>query len=178
MIFNLKINAASDELNFKPQSALVKFLIESDKQGKVLDDFFSSFNFNIGKLQKNNFFSPKSNELIYFSHSGEPALIIIKKVKLDKDFSIDFFRNYFAGLIQDLTEKNISEVHVITPLFNDFKDYFSNEVCFLQSMIEGIYLGNYSFDNYKLKKEKPSKLSVFIHYTEQKLLNKTISSAT
>jgi leucyl aminopeptidase len=177
MIFNLKINAASDELNFKPQSALVKFLIESDKQGKVLDDFFSSFNFNIGKLQKNNFFSPKSNELIYFSHSGEPALIIIKKVKLDKDFSIDFFRNYFAGLIQDLTEKNISEVHVITPLFNDFKDYFSNEVCFLQSMIEGIYLGNYSFDNYKLKKEKPSKLSVFIHYTEQKLLNKTISSA-
>jgi leucyl aminopeptidase len=176
MIFNTKIIAASDELKFKPQSALVKFLIESDKQRKVLDDFFSSFNLNIGKLQKTNFLKAKSNELVYFSQTGEPALIIIKKVKLDKDFSVDFFRNYFAGLVRDLTEKNILEVHVVVPLFKDFENYFPSESCFLQSMIEGLHLGNYTFNNYKSKKENPSKLSVLIHYTDQKLLNRIIAS--
>jgi leucyl aminopeptidase len=176
MIFDAKIIVASDELKFKPQSALVKFLIESDKQEKVLDDFFSSFSMNIGKLQRTNFLSEKSNQLNYFSQTGEPAFIIIKKVKLDKDFSVDFFRNYFAGLVQELKEKNIAEVHIVVPLFNDFKDYFTTETYFLQSMIEGIHLGNYTFNNYKSKKEKPSKLSFLIHYTDQKLMNSIIAS--
>jgi leucyl aminopeptidase len=175
MNFNLKIFTASDELKFKPQSVLVKFLIQSDKQEKVLDDFFSSFNLNIGRLQRTNFLSEKSKQLTYFSQSGEPSLIIIKKVKLDKDFSIDFFRDFFAGLVQELIEKNITGIHIVVPLFNDFKDYFPTEAYFLQSMIEGIHLGNYTFDNYKSKKENPSKVSVFIHYTDQKLLSKTIA---
>jgi leucyl aminopeptidase len=172
----MKISAASDELKFKSQSVLVKFLIQSDKQEKVFDDFFSSFNMNIGKLQRTNFLSEKSNQLNYFSQSGEPVLIIIKKVKLDKDFSIDFFRNYFAGLIQELKEKNIAEIHIVVPLYNDFKDYFPTESCFLQSMIEGFCLGNYTFNNYKSKKENPLKLSVLIHLTDQKLLNRIIAS--
>ena len=178
MHFNIKIIAASDELKFKSQAALIKFLIESDKKEKVLDNFFSSFNFNISKLQKTNFLSDKSNQLIYFSQSVEPSLIIIKKIKKEKNFSVDFFRNYFTGLIQELTEKNILEIHVVVPFFNDFKDYFTSEAYFLQTMVEGIYLGNYTFNNYKSKKEVPAKLSIFIHDTDQKLLSKIIASTS
>lgn len=174
MIFNLKINPATDELSFKKDSAFVKFFVESKKLKKTLDDFFLSMNYPLGKIQKNNFLDKKSNELTYYSQSGEPSVLYIKKVKIDKDFSTDFFRNYFAGLVPSLKKKNLNSVNVVVPSFFDLKDHFENETQLLRSLIEGIHLGNYTFDNYKTDKEKPRELSFFIHYTDQKILNSAI----
>ncbi len=174
MNFNLKILAVNDELIFKPDSVLVKFFIDSDKLEKVVDDFFYSLGFGLSKIQKRNFLDKKSDELVYYSQIGEPALIFSKKIKIDKDFSSDFFRNYFAGLTQSLKKKNIKAVHVIVPSFTDLKNYFENETLLLQSMLEGIHLGNYTFDKYKADKEKPEELLFFIHYTDQKILKSAI----
>ena len=174
MIFNLKINPATDELSFKKDSAFVKFFVESKKLKKTLDDFFLSMNYPLGKIQKNNFLDKKSNELTYYSQSGEPSVLYIKKVKIDKDFSTDFFRNYFAGLVPSLKKKNLNSVNVVVPSFFDLKDHFENETQLLRSLIEGIHLGNYTFDNYKTDKEKPRELSFFIHYTDQRILNSAI----
>ena len=174
MYFNLKINPAKDELSFKKDSALVKFFVESKKIEKTLDDFFLSLNYPLGKIQKKNFLDKKSNELTYYSQSGEPSVLFIKKVKIDKDFSVDFFRNYFAGLVPSLKKKNLNSVHVVVPSFFDFKDQFENESQLLRSMLEGIHLGNYTFDNYKTDTEKSAELSFFVHYTDQKILSSTI----
>ncbi len=175
MYFNLRINSAKDELSFKKDSALVKFFIDSKKLEKTLDDFFLSLNYPLGKIQKKNFLDKKSNELTYYSQSGEPSVLFIKKVKIDKDFSTDFFRNYFAGLVTSLKKKNLNSVHVVVPSFLDLKDHFENESQLLRSLIEGIHLGNYTFDNYKSDKEKPEELSFFIHYTDQKILSSAIN---
>lgn len=174
MFFNLKISPAKDELSFKKDSALVKFFVESKKLEKTLDDFFLSLNYPLGKIQKKNFLDKKSNELTYYSNSAEPSVLYIKKVKIDKDFSTDFFRNYFAGLVPSLKKKNLITVHVVVPLFFDLKDHFENESQLLRSLIEGIHLGNYTFDNYKSDKEKSEELSFFIHYTDQKILSNAI----
>jgi len=174
MYFNLNINPTKDELSFKKNSALVKFFVESKKTEKTLDDFFLSLNYPLGKIQKKNFLDKKSNELTYYSQSGEPSVLFIKKIKIDKDFSVDFFRNYFAGLVPSLKKKNLNTVHVVVPSFFDLKDNFENESQLLRSMLEGIHLGNYTFDNYKSDKEKPEGLSFFIHYTDQKILSSAI----
>ncbi len=174
MHFNIKINAAKDELSLKPDSALVKFFIDTDKLEKIVDEFFLSLNYPLGKVQKKNFMDKKSNEFTYYSQTDEPSVIFVKKIKLDKHFSSDFFRNYFAGLVPSLKKKNLKSVHIIVPSFSEFKNYFENEGQFLQTMLEGIHLGNYTFDNYKSDKEKPVELSFSIHYTNQKLLKNAI----
>lgn len=166
MYFNLKIIAAKDELNFRQNSGLVKFFIDSDKTEKLLDEFFLFLSFQLGKTQRKNFLDKKADELVYYSQTDEPSLIFIKKVKLDKTFTNDFFRNYFAGLIPSLKKKNINSLHLIVPSFFDYKDYYENEFHFMQSMIEGMHLGNYTFDKYISEKDKPVDLSVYVHYTD------------
>ena len=177
MHFNLNINSAKDELIFKPDSALVKFFVDSEKLERVVDEFFLSLNFPLGKIQKKNFLDKKSNELEYYSQTDEPSVIHVKKIKLDKDFSVDFFRNYFAGLIPSFKKKNIKTVHVVVPSFGDFKNHFETELKFLQTMLEGIHIGNYTFDNYKSDKQKPEELSFLIHYTDRKVLKSTIENS-
>jgi len=177
MHFNLNINPAKDELIFKPDSALVKFFVDTEKLERVVDEFFLSLNYPLGKIQKKNFLDKKSDEFAYYSQTDEPSVIFVKKSKLDKDFSVDFFRNYFAGLIPSLKKKNIKTVHIVVPSFGDFKNHFETESKFLQTMLEGIHLGNYTFDNYKSDKEKPEELSFLIHYTDQKVLKSTIENS-
>lgn len=177
MHFNLNINRAKDELIFKSDSALVKFFVDTEKLERVVDEFFLSLNYPLGKIQKKNFLDKKSNEFAYYSQADEPSVIFVKKIKLDKDFSVDFFRNYFAGLIPSLKKKNIKTVHVVVPLFGDFKNHFETESKFLQTMLEGIHLGNYTFDNYKSDKQKPEELSFLIHYTDQKILKGAIETS-
>ncbi len=176
MNFNLTINPAKDELVFKPDSALIKFFIDSDKLERLVDDFFLSLNFPLGKIQRKYFLDKKSGELIYHSQTDEPSVIFIKKIMLDKNITNDFFRNYFAGLIPSLKNKNIKVVHLIVPAFPDFKKYFDNDAYFLKTMLEGIHLGNYTFDDYKSEKEKQADLSFYIHYSDQKILKNVIDS--
>lgn len=176
MHFNLNLNPAKDELIFKSDSALVKFFVDTEKLDRVVDEFFLSLNYPLGKIQKKNFLDKKSNEFTYYSQTDEPSVIFVKKIKLDKDFSVDFFRNYFAGLIPSLKKKNIKTVHVVVPAYGDFNNYFKTEPNFLKTMLEGIHLGNYTFDNFKSDKQKPEELSLLIHYTDQKILKTAIES--
>jgi leucyl aminopeptidase len=178
MHFNLKIVHADDNLSFKPESALVKFFIESKKLENIVDDFFLSFNYMLSKTQKKNFLDEKNDELVYFSRDSEPAVIHLRKIKTDKNFTVDFFRNYFAGLIPSLKSQNFKEVHIVVPSFTEFKKYFESEEYFLQSIAEGIHLGNYTFDKYKSEKKNHKSVSFFIHYTDQKNLTKAIDTSS
>jgi len=174
MLFNLKFKAENDSITFEENSALVKFFIESDKLENQLKYFFDSLGLKLGNLQRKNFLDKKNDELIYYSSEGEPSAIFIKKVKLDKEFNQDFFRNYFAGLIQSLQNKKLNTIHIITPVFEHFKDYFDDISYLIQSMIEGVALGNYTFEKYKSEKKQEENLNVKIHFTDTKLLNKVI----
>ncbi len=174
MHFNLKIVPAEDELTFQPDSALVKFFIDTKNLEKLAEGFFESLNFPLGRAQKKNFLNEKNNELVYFSHDAEPSVVFLRKIKLDENFSVDFFRNYFAGLIPSLQNHNLENVHVVVPYYKEFEKYFESEEYFLQTIFEGMLLGNYTFDKYKSETKKPGTVSLFIHYTDQKLLKRAI----
>lgn len=176
MIFNLTIKEENDKLKFGDQSALVKFFIEGENLSKLVDDFFASFNFPQNYLQREVFINEKENtELVYYSPFGEPSAIFLKKVKVDKEFNSDFFRNYFAGLIPNLKSRKINSLHIVIPSFTPFPGHFESDDYLIQTFVEGIHLGNYSFDKFKSKKAKEQNLKIFIHYSDSKKVKKIIS---
>ncbi len=175
MNFKLSISAKGDDLSFKTHSAIVKFFIESDNLEKLVDDFFSNFNSTLSSLQKKNFLDKKNNELVYYSLAPEPSVIFLKKVKVDKEFSPDFFRNYFAGLIQSLKGKDVNSINVVVPAFSHFPGHFESDSYMIQTIAEGIYLGNYSFENYKSEKNSVHALNVNLHYSDVKIVSSVLS---
>lgn len=176
MIFDLSIKANSDDLKFGSDSALVKFFVSDKNLKRVIEHFFETMNLSVNNLQKRFFIDEKNDELIYNNSAGEPALLFLKKIKLDKDFNTDFFRNYFAGLIPSLQNKSIKSVNVIVPVMEKFKEHFHSQELLLRSITEGIYLGNYSFDKYKSDSNKPEKLLFNIHFSNQNILRKELEN--
>lgn len=174
MIFNIKIKSRADEIKFEKESALVKFFIDSENLERLLDDFFNNLNQKINLAHKKYFLNKKNDELAYNTSGDEPSIIYLKKVKIDKDFSNDFFRNYFAGFVQSLKGKELKTVHVVVPAFNHFPGHFDSDLYMIQTMIEGIHLGNYTFDKYKSEKSEEHPLNINLHYSEQKKVQSII----
>jgi leucyl aminopeptidase len=175
MHFDLKIKAESDQLKFAKNSALVKFFIDSKRTNKLFENFFESLQLPLSETQKKQFLDKKVDELTYYTSSEDPSVLFIKKVKLDDEFNVDFYRNYFAGLIPTLVNKHLKVLHIILPVFKDYQNYFPGESYFIQTMIEGILLGNYTF-NYKSEKEKEEKLNILFHHNDKKLLKGILDS--
>lgn len=174
MYFKLNMEAGSDKLKFKNESGLVKFFIEGENLEKLADDFFASFNFPQNVLQRKTFLDKKCSELNYFSPFGEPSVIFLRKIKVDKDFSADYFRNVFAGLIPGLKQKKINTLNIIIPSFAHFPGHFESDEYMIQTIIEGIHLGNYSFDKFKSDKDKNENLKIIFHYSDQNLTRAVI----
>ncbi len=174
MIFNIKVNSKNDVLKFNQETALVKFFIDGENLEKLVDDFFASFSYPQSLIQKKNFLNTKGSELTYYSSFGEPSLIILKKIKIDKDFTSDFFRDFMAGLVQNLKDKNVKKIHIVIPAFSHFPGHFKSDEYMIQTMVEGIHLGNYSFDKYKSEKKIVENLEFVLNYSERELVQRII----
>jgi leucyl aminopeptidase len=177
MNFKLTVSAKGDDLSFKNDSGLVKFFIENENLEKLFEDFFTNLNIVLNPLQKKYFLDKKNDELIYYSTAPEPSVIFLKKIKIDKDFTSDFFRNYFAGLIPSLKGKELKSLNVIVPAFSNFPGHFESDQYMIQSMAEGIYLGNYSFDKYKSDKKNTGSLDISIHYNNRSIIDSALAKA-
>lgn len=176
MNFKINIKAQNDIIKFEKESALIKFFIDADNLVKLVEAFFVNINLKLNHIQKKYFINKKNDELVYNSPEGEPSFIFLKKIKIDKDFSNDFFRNYFAGLIQSLKEKEVKTLHIVVPAFNHFPGHFDSDLYMIQTMIEGIHLGNYTFDKYKSEKKKEQLLNINLHYNEPAKIKSVIES--
>ena len=104
-------------------------------------------------------------------------LLLYLKLKLDEAFSPDYFRNHLAGFLPSLESEQIKNLHIFIPKSEIFKKHFTREEYYYQTFIEGIILGNYSFDKYKADKKKPRDLNVFFYADNQNKLNQAISAA-
>jgi len=178
MIFDLKVNGNDNNIVFSQNSALVKYFIDDKNLKKVSAKFFETLDVPVANHQLQTFFNKNNSELVYYNISDKPSVIYLKKVKIDKEFNSDFFRNYFAGLIPALQNKGLENINIIAPSFKIFQDYYKDEKHFIRSIIEGIYLGNYSFDKYKSDITKRAKLKFYIHYSNKELVNKEIELTT
>ncbi len=167
MIFNLKFHHSKEIKRFTNKSAQIIFCINN----KEFESNIKKLNLGISQIQKKFFFDDETPELRYWNNS-EPQLIIFKKIALDKKFNNDFFRDYLAGVIQSFEKLELSNLVVQLPPFSMFKNFFLNEEYFYQTFVEGIYLGNYNFNEYKKEKKKIKSLSInLISQSTQKVKN-------
>ena len=122
MIFRLSINSSGKKISFKSGSALVKFLIDTPKIKDDLKSFETDYNLRFSQFQQKNILDKKTTEVVHYREGGNPDLVFITKIKVDENFNSDYFRNYFAGLIQKLEKENLKFLHIQLPDFQHFSE--------------------------------------------------------
>ena len=173
MIFNLKLNAVKGIKKHQLSSTLLVFCKTNGEFEKKL----KGLELNISKLQKSKFRDDKNSEIKIWQPAS-PELIIIKKVDNSKKVSNDYFRNYFAGLIQFLENTNVEHLNIEIPKVTDYKIDIEDEKYFYQTIMEGIYLGNYNFNKFKADKKKVKSLIInFITPTLPKIISAILTGS-
>ena len=176
-MFSLNIKSANKKIVYKPLSISVKYLIDEKKLSASFKNLEKIFNIKFSPLQKENFLSEDSNQIRISKSSGKPDELLLNKVKINNGFNSDFFRNHLAGLIKNIADEEVKNLHIFIPSYKPFKSYFGNEEYYYQSFIEGLFLGNYNFDKYKSSRKTARKLNVLIHADNEKQLRNAISKA-
>ena len=155
-MFNLKIYSGGKKAEYKALSAAVTYVVDDMNFKNSLLKIEDKFGIKLSALQIKNITSKEGSEIPLSKSSGHPDSIIISKVKLDKKFSVNYFRNHLAGVIQKLEKEKIENLYLFFPEFNSFSYYFDKEEYYYRSFIEGLFLGNYSFDKFKKDKKEPN----------------------
>lgn len=176
MLFNLKIKSANLNSVIKQNSCLIKFIADSKNLGKELEWFLIENSFKLNPVQEKYFLDKENSELKFYNSDSAPELVFLFKVKLDEEFNQDYFRNALAGVMQKLEKEGISNLYLSFPAFEHFKKHFDSEEYFQQTFLEGIYLGNYSFEKYKTKKGKEKPLEAILLTGNSKKMNEIIQT--
>lgn len=169
MIFDIKISTVSQINNLKENSAHVLFINDTEN----LNDFIKKHKLLISEPQKDQLCDEKISEIKLWN-SSVPELTILKKIKIDKKFSNDFFRNYLAGIVQYLENQKLKNLYINLPDFKVFEIYFKSEEYFFRTILEGIFLGNYNFKKYIKQTDRKKILNVTIETKDQKTVKKIV----
>ncbi|MBT8390210.1 MAG: leucyl aminopeptidase [Ignavibacteriaceae bacterium] len=171
-MYNLKINSGGKKAEFKPLSAAITYVVDDKNLKSNLSKIEDQFEIKLSALQIKNMISKEGSEITFSNSIGSPDSIIISKVKLDKKFSSDYFRNHLAGAIKKL--EKVESLYLFIPEFKNFSKYFMKEEYYYRTFIEGLYLGNYSFDKFKKDKKEPRVLNVLLFAQKEKFLKSAL----
>jgi len=170
MIFNLTFKSSTEIKKYSNKSVNILFC----KDNGEFEQLLKNWKLKISTIQKKKFTGDEAEE-IKFWNIIEPQLTIIKKIDSKKKLNNDFFRNYLAGLIKSFEKLEFSNLYLHLPIYSNFVSYFKSEQYFYQSFIEGIYLGNYNFDEYKKNKKKSKSLTITLISEESNAVKRAIS---
>jgi len=152
------------------------YYIKDDKNlKKNIDEFEQRYKLKLSELQKKNLSEKKNRQISLSGTKGKPAEIIINKFKLDEKFTPDYFRNHLAGIIKKLEHSQIKSLHIFFPDHNELTNYFGVKEYFYRTFLEGLALGNYTFNKFKKEKEKITYLSVILYGDDEKITKSAIS---
>lgn len=164
------------KLNFKPggkfafqQFSFAVHYLADDKNIKInLAAFERKFKIKLTELQIRNILAKKNKQISISNTKGKPDQIILHKFKLDDKFSCDYFRDHLAGLIKEIKNDEFQYLHLFIPELTTVKKYFEDEEYYYRTFLEGLTLGNYTFDKFKKEKDKLKNLSILIYarYTD------------
>jgi leucyl aminopeptidase len=175
-MFNLIIKSGEKKISYKPCSLVLKYLVDEKKLEQSLLHIEKIISIRLSALQTKNFLSKEGKEIRASKKEGKPDDVIFSKVKIDENFTADYFRNHLAGFISGIQNEELSSLHILLPKYESFKNYFSDEKYYLRTCIEGLILGNYSFDIYKSGLKKPKNLEVFIYGDNGKIVRSAIKT--
>ena len=174
MLFNLTFKSAAEFPAFLGKALFVKFLLDDKELSKSVKTFEEEIRLSFNPLQKNSFISGDENETRFYNSQTRPDLLILRKIKIDKKFSADFFRDYLASVVKGIKSAGFKNFHIALPEYEKFKEYFDSEEYFIQTFIEGVYLGTYTFDKYKSDKKDTNPLTVKLHSANRTMVRGVI----
>lgn len=176
-MFKIKAISGGKKILYKPFSINLKYLIDEKKLNKSFENLLRVSNLKLSELQKQNFLSKDGSDIRISNPNGKPDELIIAKIKVDDKFSTDYFRNHLAGFIQSLENEKVKNLHIFIPKYEHFKKYFDNEEYYYRTFIEGIFLGNYSFDKYFKQKKSIKELEVYFYSDDEKKVKSAIAKS-
>ncbi len=176
-MFKLTVKALDKIETFDEKSIVVNFCMDDENLNKAIADFLKKNRKKINSVQKDKFLSNEESELTLSGKTDAPYLALLKKVKVDKKFNNDFFRDYLSSLIIRLEKEPVKNLYIYIPDFNKFEKYFTDEFYFHQTFTEGLYLGCYSFNKYKSDRKELDKLNVFLISNSTKINSEAASEA-
>ena len=165
MIFNITLSNTSIDLSQKANSLLLKIFSDEKNLKREFDEFLSSKKIILNPTVKKNFLSKEKHEIKFINHTAKPDQVILTKLFVDEKFDVDKFRDLMSKLIISLKDDNISFMQVELPSYNLFKKFYPNSEYFYQTFVEGVHLGNYTFDNYISDKKTPKKLKINLSFS-------------
>jgi leucyl aminopeptidase len=174
MLFNLTFKSAPELPKFLSKALLVKFVIDDKGLGESVKIFEEQLKSTFNPLQKNEFVKGEESEIRFANTESRPDLVILKKIKIDKKFSVDFFRDYLASVVKGIKSAGFQYFHIALPDYEKFKEYFESQEYFVQTFIEGVHLGNYNFDKYKSDKKDAAALTVKLHLVSRAMVRRVI----
>lgn len=176
-MFNLNIKSGNKKIIYKPLSVSLKYVVNEKNLDESVENIIKVFGLKLSELQRKYFLSKEGKEIRISKFDGKPDEVILSKLKVDEKFSVDYFRNHLAGIIPAFENSGIKNLHIFIPKHEIFKDYFESESYFYQTFIEGVYFGNYKFDQYKSDKKDKKDLNILIHADDEKKLKLAIDNA-
>lgn len=176
-MFKLNIKSGGKRILYQPLSVSIKYLIDEKKLRESFLTLEKVFNLKFSKLQKKNFLSKDGYKIRVTKHEGKPDALILYKLKIDDKFTSDYFRNHLAGLIKDLENEEIKNLHIFIPTYKAVKKYFDSVEYYYQTFVEGLLLGNYTFDKYKEEKKKAKTMNVLLYGENEKAISSAIKKA-
>jgi len=160
MLFDLKLTARKSNFVAKSNSLLIRFFGDKSSLKEDYSKFLEEYNLTTNNGLIKSFLTKDKEEIMFTSTTSKPDLFILKKVFVDTKFDVDIFRDFLSKTIIGLKDAEIDNVEILIPNYLLFKDYFNDENYFYQTFIEGIFLGNYTFNKYKTDKKPLKKLEV------------------
>lgn len=177
-MFKLKLKPSGKKIVYGDLSISVRYFVEDKKLKVSLKNLERITNSKLSSLQRKNFLSDEVNEIRISRSIGKPDELILVKAKIDDKFNSDYFRNHLAGLLQNLTSEMTRSLHIFIPKYEIFKKYFVSEEYYYQSFVEGLYLGNYDFSDYKSNKKKPKNLEVAFYSANEKKIKAALNTGS
>ncbi len=162
------------KLVFKSFSVAIYYIADDKNIKKNLSTFEKKFRTKLSELQIKNFLAKKNKQISISKLKGTPEIILLHKFKTDEKFSSDYFRDHLAGLIKEIKNDEIQSLHLFIPEYDKLKKVFDDEEYFYRTFLEGLSLGNYTFDKFKKEKDKTRNLTVFIYARSEKLVKSAI----
>ena len=172
-MFRLSYKAVA-KLKYDSLSVGIIYVQDDKNLSNSIASFEKKFRVKLTELQMKNISTKKNKQLIVSNNKNKPEQFIINKFKLDEKFSVDYFRNHLAGLIKSLDNEQVKSLHLFIPDYNIFRNHFDDKEYFYRSFLEGLSLGNYTFDKYKKEKSITRNLKVFVYADDEKLVKSAI----
>lgn len=177
MKYILNMNYYDMDTEIKENSSILFFINENKDLTGQINLISEKFGLEIPRNVQ-FLITEKKNEISFYGERFNK--IIIKKINSELNGDTDWFRNYLCGTVQNYDLDHGENFYILMPGLNEVMEIAGQD--YYSSSIEGILLGNYSFDFYNSGKLETQNLNINVlsekydrfreaHNTTQKLID-------